>query len=1027
MNRSSHRRTPSFLKQSCLSVLIAFALNGTHAVAQTPDASIQYAVPAGDLVQVINQISRSSGVQIVYDIELLRGRRGAAVSGAMTVAQALDRALAGSELSWTRVTPTTITIQEAGSETKAPVSDGKPTAVPRTRSRAGARAEVAELDKVVVVGSRLGSTPSESALPITVITRDEIERSGASSIAQMLSYMSEVSVNGSSNGSIGSVGGNLGLSGRDTNATSVQLRGLPLGTTLILINGRRSGESSSLMQSGQFDLSTIPLAMVERIEVLPAGASAVYGGDGLAGVVNIVLRRDANGIGARLRYAHADGHSEKQASVLLGKSWSRGSVTLSVTGKKGEGLEGAQRRLLANTDFTRFGGRDLRSSTTVYPGNVYSLDGCPPSPALCFLPVEQRGNLPGLDSPFAGIPLGQDGNSLSPQDFLNTAGTLNRSSQNVQLISPETSKGLTFNGHFDLTSDTQLIGELMYNRRSVPASQLPFQTADGSYGFDSGVVGADNPFNPFGVPVAVDYWYRDTGVYRDYSQTFWRAMVGARGKLKRWEWEATSWRSRDTSDTGNVYAFVSNRFASVLNASDPARALNPFSGDGTAPGSRDLLMSLVSRTKTQFGAAVTGVNAYAQGPLFKLPAGQVEALLGVEYQKQQLISKMGIYDESALDYSPVENVSGPNYSHALFAEVRVPILAGKAEGPGKLVATGAFRLESTGRIAEKARTETLGLEYRPIPSLLVRGMYSTAFKPLPIYSVAQETLASEYQYSVQDPKMGGATFMVKPISGGGLPPNLQPETSKTRSLGVVLSPSADWRFSLSAWNTELDDLLYMSSLFLPFQFFMDHEDELAGRVIRDPASGVPVSIDMRPFNVNAVRLSGADVAANGRWQTGYGEFNVGLSATYTHDYRQKLTAVSKEENHLGVIHQAGWAPRWKIVPRLEWFHRDASISLLGRYVSTYEDPRPLLSGPRAGQKQQLGDFWMFDTNIELPIGRYLGWGSKGDFLAGARLGLGARNLFNRLPDFCNDCSLGYDASQYDIVGRTAYVELRFGF
>lgn len=1027
MNRSSRRREPtSFLKKSCLSLLVVLAL-GTNASAQQPAAAVQYAVPAGDLVRAVNEISRNSGVQIVYDIDALRGLKSGEVKGSMTLEQALDRALAGSELRWTRVSPTTVTIQKAGPGMKAPASGDKPASTPRTPPRTGERGDVAELDKVVVVGSRLGSTPSESALPVTVITRDEIERSGAGSIAQMLSYMSEVSVNGGVDGSIGSVGGNLGLSGRDTNASSVQLRGLPLGTTLILINGRRSGESSSLMQSGQFDLSTIPLAMVERIEVLPAGASAVYGGDGLAGVVNIVLRRDANGIGARLRYTHADGHVEKQASVLLGKSWSRGSATVSVTGKKGDGLEGAQRSLLADTDFTRFGGRNLKSTTTVYPGNVYSLAGCPPSPNLCFLPLEQRGNLPGLDSPFAGIPLGQDGRSLSPADFRNTAGVLNKSSQNVQLISPETSKGFTFNGHFDLTPDTQLIGELMYNRRSVPASQLPFQTGNGFYGFDMGVVGADNPFNPFGVPVAVDYWYRDTEIYRDYSQTFWRAMLGARGKLKGWEWEATTWRSRDTSDTGNVYAFVSNRFASVLNASDPSRALNLFTGDGSAPGSRELLASLVSRSKTQFGAAVTGVNAYAQGPLFTLPAGRVEALLGAEYQEQQLISKMGIYSEGAPDPTPMEDVRGPNYSHALFAEARVPILAANAEGPGKLVATGAFRLESTGRIAEKARTKTLGLEYRPIPSLLVRGMYSTAFKPLPIYSVVNETQYSLYQYSVQDPKSGGATFLVRPISGGGLPPNLRPEISNTRNLGVVFTPSADWRLSLSAWRTELSDLLYMYSLYLPFQFYMEHEDELAGRVIRDPASGAPTSIDMRPFNVNTVKLSGADVGAQARWQTGYGEFNAGFSATYTHDYRQKLTAVSKEENHLGVIHPAGWAPRWKIVPRLEWSRRDASVNLLGRYVSAYRDPLPLRSGPRAGQQQDLGDFWMFDTNVDLPIGRYLGWGGKGDFLAGARLGLGARNLFNRLPDFCNYCSLGYDASQYDIVGRTAYVELRFGF
>src|SRR3546814_20533844 len=91
------------------------------------------------------------------------------------------------------------------------------------------------------------------------------------------------------------------MDGGNTNSTTIQLRGLPKGTTLVLINGRRAGDSASYSDSGQFDLSTIPRALVERLEVLPAGSSAVYGGDGLAGVINIVLRRDA--IGFEFRYS----------------------------------------------------------------------------------------------------------------------------------------------------------------------------------------------------------------------------------------------------------------------------------------------------------------------------------------------------------------------------------------------------------------------------------------------------------------------------------------------------------------------------------------------------------------------------------------------------------------------------------------------------------------------------------------------------------------------------------------------------
>src|SRR3546814_2609949 len=112
---------------------------------------------------------------------------------------------------------------------------------------------------------------------------------GVGNIAQVLSYLSEVSINNVGDRNIG-VGDGV-MDGGNTNSTTIQLRGLPKGTTLVLINGRRAGDSASYSDSGQFDLSTIPLALVERIEVLPAGSSAVFGGDGLAGVLKIVLRR----------------------------------------------------------------------------------------------------------------------------------------------------------------------------------------------------------------------------------------------------------------------------------------------------------------------------------------------------------------------------------------------------------------------------------------------------------------------------------------------------------------------------------------------------------------------------------------------------------------------------------------------------------------------------------------------------------------------------------------------------------------
>src|SRR3546814_8638771 len=116
---------------------------------------------------------------------------------------------------------------------------------------------------------------------------------------------------------------------------------------------------------------------------------------------------------------------------------------------------------------------------------------------------------------------------------------------------------------------------------------------------------------------------------------------------------------------------------------------------------------------------------------------------------------------------------------------------------------------------------------------------------------------------------------------------------------------------------------------------------------------------------------------------------------------------------------AGWTPRWNSVPRMSWDSRGfARASLTGRFVSSYQDSIALVSGPNAGEFQTLGNFWMLDLNVDLAIGSLF---IDTRFLSGARLSLGATNLFNKLPDFCAGCGArGYDGSQYDIDGRTVY-------
>lgn len=973
---------------------IVAVASASPAMAQTR----QFNVPAQSASRGIPAFARQAGVQIIASGNVVGNRRINAVQGTYSVQEGLRILLNGTGLAASGGAGGIITIRGAGSSGEIEAGS----------AAAGTEGLLRE-NSVVVVGSRLETgSPVDRAMPVRVITREQIDRSGAGTIAEVFRYVPEVSVNNVGDTNIGATPGSG--DGNSIDATTVQLRGLPAGTTLILINGHRSGESSAFQNSGQFDLSTIPLALVERIEILPAGASAIYGGDALAGVVNIVLRRDASGFELRGRQMITDGYDTTEASLLWGHSWSNAQITIGANYRRASKLTSFERGLTANEDYTRFGGDDYRSSFSAYPANVYSLAGCPAAPDLCFTPVSQRGNLPGLNSPFATVPTGQNGQNLTPAAFVATAGRTNVSSSESSLFSPSTNYGVNVAGSVNVTHNVELFAEFTYSRREVPAVVVPLAMIFGQYGFASARVSANNPYNPFGVDVGIDLRIADTGVIQDFSQDYWRGLVGARGNLGRWHWEITASQSRDHADIV-LPMFNSDAVAAALQSSNPATAINPFAGDGTAPWSDQLLQSLLLPDQNiRLVSKLADVVATVRGPLFTLPAGDVLVAAGGEYQRSTLVS----------DGSLATTGSGDT-SWAQFAEIRVPVLRGGDDGRERLALTGAWRRETAGRYAGAANTATGGIEFRPTRSLLFRGTYSTSFKPLATLRTIQ--VPSGFGSFAGDPRFGNQQFPVQYISGGGVPDGLKPETGASWTLGAVFAPSSRFRASATYWNNRLRNRFTTPSP----DFLLANEDIFQDRIVRDPVTGFLVSLDIRSINIARTDLSGMDFAVGGRWSTGIGDFIPSLGATWTLRYREQTLPILPVQNNLGIFRDTGWAPRWKIVPQLGWEVRDRFFAQLSaRYVSSYRDPTPLSNGPNAGQEITLGNLWYFDFNINLEVGKMLAPHSA--FLAGLRLNLGVNNIFDRGPDFCNSCgSGGYDASQYDILGRSFYAALRMSF
>lgn len=997
------------LCHAVLAIAVASSLSPNYANAQALEARSDFNIPSGDLVAAVDAYSKQSGVQIMYKPELLTGKRAGAVKGSLTNREVIALLLKGTGIKWERVDDRTMVLRQAQHPAQGKKDSGPAQSPPLSEGGDG----VQELERMVVVGSRLGTSPLESAMPIKVITREEIDRSGAGSIAQVLSYLSEIPVNNLGDSEIGY---GTGLYEGNTNSTTVQMRGLERGTTLILINGRRAGDSASFASSGQFDLSTIPLGLVERIEVLPAGASSVYGGDGLAGVINVVLRRDASGFELRLRKLSADNYGQDQASMMWGSSWAKGNMTLAANWSKSRALFGDKRELTADQDYSRYGGDDLRS-TNSNPANVYSLAGCTRIPGSCRVPLSQRGPLPGLGSSFATVPAGQDGVGLTPADFSQTQGQLNRTSIIRNLRSAEENYGVALSGNLRFGETIETFAELSYTKRDVPAYQVPFTLYGGSTGTYGAVVSADNPYNPFGVPVGVDYRLQETGLYTEYKQESYRGVVGASGKLGRFTWEFSQAQTRDLSGASGPATLNLDGIQAALSSSDPAMALNPFVGNGAAPASTELLRSLYGELPQDNESRTDVLTGYIRGPVLHAPAGDIIGLIGLERQRNGYFT-----DSEDLEGNLVPYINGVTRSHAYFAEMRIPVLAPRAgSSVERLALSGAIRSESSDRTEDRTQSETVGLEFRPTESLLLRATYSTAFRPLLNYNAVQSPYESIAL--IRDPKDDPTRLIrVNAILFGGVPEELNAETSTTTTFGFRYRPSENMTFSLTAWDIKFRDRITT----LAVQTIVDNEDAFAGRVRRNQTTGLIESVDARPVNIAMDDTSGVDIGADVRWFTRAGEFNTGFTATYTSKYEQQVSDESPVTTHVSKYSSTGWAPRWKIVPRVEWVASEwLSAFMTGRYVSRYTDSTPLSSGPNEGQYKSLGNFWIVDFNANISLARFV---AKGSFLENSRLSIGSTNLLNRLPEFCAGCyGLGYDASQYDIVGRSAYAELRLSF
>lgn len=964
-------------------LLFAFAAAATAQVA-TSTRLIAIDIKSKLMADALNDWAQQTNMQLMFpEKESTSKLIAPAVKGMFTPRDALDQLIAGTALTYTFVNPRTVSVQEGVRPTVPKM--GLDT--PRDKERELDVLLAALHEEVVVPGSRLPLPRSvvgpqgaiDAPVPVTVFDREKIESLGGNSVGDLLRYLPQQPY--------------LNAEDPRTGAQFADLRGLGVDSTLVLINGRRTFASSVGVGSNGFDLNSLPLTAVERIEVLSDSASAIYGTDAIAGVVNVVLKDSVATPELEMRFGTRNhGGEERRISVSVGHSGERLHASLMVDYlSRGELLWGDIDRL-RNDDYTRFGGRDFRT-VAPSPGNIAS---------------RTTGNLPGLPSSVAAVPAG-GGEGLAISDFIATAGQRNP----LESYGPYASFVPTSNkqsavalADFSLSPHVTAFAELLYSGRFSLSHRPPA-------GMVGALVPADNPHNPFGVDVSADFRF---GLRREeaiQNTDIYRAVVGLRGGVSSWNWEVSLLHT-DEDTTDHARNYIDPTLANAaLRQTDPALALNPFT-DGP-PGSDSLLRSLLSARPYHYTSTSTQASATLRGSLFSLPGGDIEIAAGVEMFKADVLYDDLLYIAEGRDVK-----SG-------FVELRLPIVSTEMRvyGVDTAYLTLAGRYDEYSDFGNTFNPQ-LGLVWKAAESIVLRASYGRSFRAPSLFDLYLPRVVAQGAM-IPDPLRGAQLSSVTFIGGGN--PNLRPTKGHSFAAGFSFSPNAvdGLRFAGNFWRIRMDDRVRI----IPFNILAENQALFPSRVIRaeptpaDLIAGYPGALtllDVSRINYGTLDTRGVDLSASYLLDSSFGRFRAGMAATWVGKYETHDLPGLPTSDQVNEASLLGTIPRWRGVASLAWEHGALGLGTNARYMSAYDDV-DIVTNKRTGRK--LPGQIQFDLQGTVEIKKFSGKGFPG--VAGLKLTAGILNVADEEPPFSRSSGNGYDITQGDIRGRFYYANFSAGF
>ncbi|WP_237443507.1 TonB-dependent receptor [Sinobacterium norvegicum] len=979
-------------KTVCAALLSLLLAWGSLAVAET--RYVNFDIETSQLDRALITLGKQANYPIVFSSDLTRSRSCSPIVGRYTVAQALTLLLQQSNahddkaLRYELVDNSFIVIVESAEETVS-ISHEEFNIDPTSN------VEHLLVYGKQMTGSRLRRSDFTGSNPVDVLESSSLHLKGSPSVSEKLKFLPAV---------VGKPTNTAVTNGGDGTA-SVTLRGLPANNTLVLINGRRVANNG--IEGDTVDLNTISEISVERIEVLKDGASAVYGADAIAGVVNIITRQSYDGFQASQYYGQAEqGDLQTLTTELLwGKEFDRGAVVVSASYLNQDDIMSRDRSVSRSADGRAWGGDDFRSSAT--PAARIKVND-----EVLALARNSAGNYP-------------DGSSASQYRPANDEDYYNYRQQTTAYVPREHDSVYSYMS-FDISDDVTVYGSASYDS-TINQQYLAATPVFSKFEALPLVVAADNPFNPFGVEVT-DFRRRFVELgprQRTDESTAKRFSMGAKGFYNRWQWDGYFGWSRSDAQTEETNVINTRRLQQSLGSDCvyPCVALNPFA----APGG-------LSSAQTDYIVATSAIDGYSElyntaftltGSPLTLPAGTLDVALGAEYRMEGNHKTPDNLSSNGLIIGGTNfvGVSAERDVTEYFAESHIPLLKNQW-GIDSFSIELAVRHSSYSDVGSTT-TPKIGAMLRLTPSWLIRSTYSEGFRAPSL--VELNKVAGQSYSQLDDPCANPANVGVltgcDQLSDGSRNQfstvfvgnqDLQPETSVSNTFGIVFTPDyfPGLQMSLDYYRIKQQNVVDANAQYIvnANAYSGDYND-----LVERDENGDIERVIAKNINIGSRDLSGFDFSGrysiefDNRWR-----LTTNVMAAFIDSYSREVYVGNDTEDIAGsFVDDAsdglGALPEWKGTAGVELNRKPWRLGYSLQYIDSMTEEIA-----STGESRTISSWLTQDVQLGYQI----------DFLSGLYLDAGIDNILDEKPPLIatafND---NIDARTHDLIGRYYYFKV----